>query len=190
MISIKDIREKEFSRQVKGYNTDEVEDFLDELADQTEALVRENLKMSQELKALREAAAQPQAVPAPLAQSEIVPAEPEGTAKEESLTAINEPQYFKNLELTLRDTLISAQKIADETVAEARKKANQLIASAEEKAAAIHSAAKVEAEALRNETEEMKKAAADYRARFLRLVEDQVHILKADDSLYQDGEKK
>ena len=62
--------------------------------------------------------------------------------------------------------------------------------SAEEKAAAINSAAKVEAEALRAETEEMKKAAADYRARFLRLVEDQVHILKADDSLYQDGEKK
>ena len=29
MISIKDIREKEFSRQVKGYNTEEVEDFLD-----------------------------------------------------------------------------------------------------------------------------------------------------------------
>ena len=56
MISIKDIREKEFSRQVKGYNTEEVEDFLDELADQTEALVRENLKMSQELKELREAA--------------------------------------------------------------------------------------------------------------------------------------
>lgn len=187
MISIKDIREKEFSRQVKGYNTEEVEDFLDELADQTEALVRENLKMSQELKELREAAAQAKSAPAPVAESAIVPVEP--VQDRGDATAINEPQYFKNLELTLRDTLISAQKIADETVAEARKKANQMIAAAEEKAAAINSAAKVEAEALRTETEEMKKAAADYRARFLRLVEDQVHILKADDSLYQDGDK-
>lgn len=188
MISIKDIREKEFSRQVKGYNTEEVEDFLDELADQTEALVRENLKMSQELKELREAASQAKAVPAPAAESAVVAVEP--APEKAEVSAINEPQYFKNLELTLRDTLISAQKIADETVAEARKKANQMIAAAEEKAAAINSAAKVEAEALRAETEEMKKAAADYRARFLRLVEDQVHILKADDSLYQDGEKK
>ena len=188
MISIKVIREKEFSRQVKGYNTEEVEDFLDELADQTEALVRENLKMSQELKELREAASQAKAVPAPVAESAVVAVEP--APEKAEVSAINEPQYFKNLELTLRDTLISAQKIADETVAEARKKANQMIAAAEEKAAAINSAAKVEAEALRAETEEMKKAAADYRARFLRLVEDQVHILKADDSLYQDGEKK
>lgn len=188
MISIKDIREKEFSRQVKGYNTEEVEDFLDELADQTEALVRENLKMSQELKELREAASQAKAVPAPAAESAVVAVEP--APEKAEVSTINEPQYFKNLELTLRDTLISAQKIADETVAEARKKANQMIAAAEEKAAAINSAAKVEAEALRAETEEMKKAAADYRARFLRLVEDQVHILKADDSLYQDGEKK
>lgn len=188
MISIKDIREKEFARQVKGYNTDEVEDFLDELADQTEALVRENLKMSEELKALREAAAAPApVVPAPAAESAVVPAPVQECAE---TAAINEPQYFKNLELTLRDTLISAQKIADETVAEARRKANQMIASAEEKAAAIQSAARVEAESLRAETEEMRKAAADYRARFLRLVEDQVHILKADDSLYQDGEAK
>lgn len=188
MISIKDIREKEFSRQVKGYNTEEVEDFLDELADQTEALVRENLKISEELKALREAAAQAPVVPAPVAESAVVPVAPVQEAPETA--AINEPQYFKNLELTLRDTLISAQKIADETVAEARKKANQMIAAAEEKAAAINSAAKVEAESLRAETEEMRKAAADYRARFLRLVEDQVHILKADESLYQDGEAK
>ena len=32
--------------------------------------------------------------------------------------------------------------------------------------------------------EELKKAAEDYRARFLRLLEDQAHILKADDSLF------
>jgi len=49
----------------------------------------------------------------------------------------DEPQYFKNLETTLRETLISAQRLADETVAEARKKANTMVANAEEQAAAI-----------------------------------------------------
>jgi len=195
MISIKDIREKDFSRQVRGYNTEEVEDFLDELAEQTEELVRENLKQVEEIKNLRaalEAANQApaQAVPvavveAPVAVCESEPVEAQAI---EASAAINEPQYFKNLELTLRDTLISAQKIADETVAEARKKANQMIAAAEEKAAAITSAAKVEVESVRAESEEMKKAAEDYRTKFLRLVEDQVRVLKADDSLFQDAE--
>ena len=69
-------------------------------------------------------------MPAPVAERAVVAVEPAPEKAEAS--AINEPQYFKNLELTLRDTLISAQKIADETVAEARKKANQMIAAAEE----------------------------------------------------------
>ena len=196
MISIKDIREKDFSRQVRGYNTDEVEDFLDELAEQTEELVLENLKLVEEIKILRAALeAANQAAPAqpvaavaveePVVLCESEPVEPQAT---ETASAINEPQYYKNLELTLRDTLISAQKIADETVAEARKKANQMIAAAEEKAAAINSAAKVEAESVRAESEEMKKAVEDYRTKFLRLVEDQVRVLKADESLFQDAE--
>ena len=50
---------------------------------------------------------------------------------------------------------------------------------------AITSSAKVEAEAVRAETEEARKAAADYRARFLRLVEDQMHVLKADNTLFE-----
>ena len=98
--------------------------------------------------------------------------------------AIDEPQYFKNLETTLRETLISAQRLADETVADARKKANAMIASAEEQAANVTAAAKAEVETHKSEAEELKKAAEDYRARFLRLLEDQAHILKADDSLF------
>ena len=38
-ITIKDIHEKEFTKQVRGYSIDEVDDFLDELADQMEAMI-------------------------------------------------------------------------------------------------------------------------------------------------------
>ncbi|MBR0464481.1 MAG: DivIVA domain-containing protein [Clostridia bacterium] len=174
-ITIKDIHEKEFSRQVRGYSIDEVDDFLDQLATQMEAMIRENreaLAAAEEAKAA--AASAPVAVPVQPVQPVQTPAAP----------AIDEPAYFKNLETTVRDTLINAQRLADETIGDARKKANALIASAEEQAAGITSAAHAEAEAARAETEEIKKAAEDYKGKFLRLLEEQAHILKADDSLF------
>ena len=41
-ISVRDIQEKEFSRQKRdGYNIEEVDDFLDEISDQLSVLIRE-----------------------------------------------------------------------------------------------------------------------------------------------------
>ena len=177
-ITVKDIHEKEFSKQVRGYSIEEVDDFLDELAAQLEALIKENREARAALEAAKAA---PVVVSAPAAAPVVVEAQP----APQPAPLMDEPQYFKNLETTLRETLINAQRLADETVAEARKKANALVASAEEQAAALTSAAKAEAEGVRAESEEMKKAAEDYRARFLRLLEDQLHILKADDSIFE-----
>ena len=190
-ITVKDIHEKEFSKQVRGYSIDEVDDFLDELAEQMEVMIKENREALAEAEAAKAELAQLKAeksaaVAAPVVVAEepksivaVAPAQPV-----QQSAAIDEPQYFKNLELTLRDTLISAQRLADETVADARKKANAMIASAEEQAANVTAAAKAEVETHKSEAEELKKAAEDYRARFLRLLEDQAHILKADDSLF------
>lgn len=190
-ITVKDIHEKEFSKQVRGYSIDEVDDFLDELAEQMEAMIKENREALAEAEAAKAELAQLKAektatVAAPVVVAEepksivaVAPAQPV-----QQSAAIDEPQYFKNLETTLRETLISAQRLADETVADARKKANAMIASAEEQAANVTAAAKAEVETHKSEAEELKKAAEDYRARFLRLLEDQAHILKADDSLF------
>jgi cell division initiation protein len=193
-ITVKDIHEKEFSKQVRGYSIDEVDDFLDELAEQMEAMIKENRAAVAEAEAAKaelnqlksETPVTSTAVAAPVVVAEAaktvdiaVPAQPVQQAN-----TIDEPQYFKNLETTLRETLISAQRLADETVAEARKKANAMIASAEEQAANVTAAAKAEVETQKSEAEELKKAAEDYRARFMRLLEEQAHILKADESLF------
>ena len=189
-ITVKDIHEKEFSKQVRGYSIDEVDDFLDELAEQMEVMIKENREALAEAEAAKAELAQLKAeksaaVAAPVVVAEepksivaVAPAQPV-----QQSAAIDEPQYFKNLETTLRETLISAQRLADETVADARKKANAMIASAEEQAANVTAAAKAEVETHKSEAEELKKDAEDYRARFLRLLEDQAHILKADDCL-------
>ena len=45
-ISVKDIQEKEFSRQKRdGYMVEEVDDFLDQIADQLSVLIRENMAL-------------------------------------------------------------------------------------------------------------------------------------------------
>ena len=53
-ISVKDIQEKEFSRQKRdGYNIEEVDDFLDEISDQLSVLIRENMALAEQVKALQ-----------------------------------------------------------------------------------------------------------------------------------------
>lgn len=162
MITIKDIREKEFAAEKNGYNQDEVDNFLDEIAEQTETLIRENQQLAAQLKE---------------ANDKLV------NVKTDMIE--DEQAYIKNVEAALRETLISAQRIAEETVAKARKDAKQAVASAEEQANAILSSAKAEAETAKAETAEIRKAIEDYRARFIRLVEEQAAVLKTDLGLFE-----
>ena len=179
-ISVKDIREKKFSYQKKdGYNVDEVDDFLDEIVDQLSVLIRENMALSEQVKTLEAQAEKggalfSEAVAAPVKEEPAKEAEP----------AYDEPSYFKNLEIAMRDTLINAQRIADDTVAEARAKAQELVKSAEEQASATLANAKTEADGIKAEADNVRKAIANYRASFRHLVEGQVQILKETDSLF------
>ena len=188
-ISVKDIQEKEFSRQKRdGYNIEEVDDFLDEISDQLSVLIRENMALAEQVKALQaeneklEASASAPARAAAEPTPAPIPAPVEAVSSDEP--AYDEPSYFKNLQLTLRDTLINAQRIADETVAEARKKAQEVITGAEEQAATTVSNAKAEAESVKAEADNIRKTIATYRANFRRLVEGQVQVLKETDSLF------
>ena len=177
-ISVKDIQEKEFSRQKRdGYNIEEVDDFLDEISDQLSVLIRENMALAEQVKALQ---AENEKLEA--SASAPIPAPVGAVSSDEP--AYDEPSYFKNLQLTLRDTLINAQRIADETVAEARKKAQEVITGAEEQAATTVSNAKAEAESVKAEADNIRKTIATYRANFRRLVEGQVQVLKETDSLF------
>lgn len=184
-ITVKDINEKVFTKQVRGYSIEEVDDFLDELAAQMETLIRENRALVQQLEEAKETAVNvveaPVVAPAPVVVAQPAPV----IAAPAQAVLADDSQYFKNLESALHDTLLNAQRLADETVADARKKANNMVATAEEQAAAITASANAEAESVRAEADEVRKAAADYRARFLRMLEDQVHVLKADSSLFE-----
>lgn len=181
-ISVKDIQEKVFPTQaVNGYDVEQVDDFLDAIADQIGALIRENLALKGQVTKLDE----------------------ELSAKEKALQETiaktpdyNEEGYFKNLQSAMRDSLISAQRVADEATSAAKAQASEIVDAAKAEASKVLENAKVEAAkisesaqsaatAAKAEYESLKAAADNYRGTFRKLVEDQLQVLKANDLLFK-----
>ena len=116
-ISVKDIQEKVFPTQpTGGYNIEQVDDFLDEISEQLGALVRENIALNSELSKLSDALEEKERA---LAEAQSKPPD------------YNEAGYFKNLESAMRESLIGAQRLADETSAAAKAEADRMVKEAE-----------------------------------------------------------
>lgn len=167
-ISVKDIKEKDFSAQKHGYSIEEVDDFLDEIADQVSELIRENMALKAELKAAKEA-------PAP---------EPVVIEKESAPAQIDDQGYFKDLQNAMRESLINANRIAEETRKQAEQEAANKVNAAQVQADAIVSDARAEADACKAEAQQLREAAAKYRADFRKLIEDQVDVIKSREGLF------
>ena len=180
-ISVRDIQEKEFATQAKGgYSVEEVDDFLDEIADQLSALIRENLDLNKQVKALEE---------------DVEAAKKAAAEAEAKTPEYNEKGYFDNLQAAMREAIIGAQRIADETVAEAKTQADQMKAEAREQADATVGQAKTEAEkitadakgrleSLEQQYEALKASAKSFKADFGRILEEQTALLKDKTNLF------
>lgn len=166
-ISVKDIKEKDFTAQKHGYSIEEVDDFLDEIADQVSELIKDNFALKDQLKAAQEA----------------VPAETVVVEKE-TKPEFDDTGYFKNLENAMRESLINAQRIAEETRKKADDEASAMIADATNRAEAITADAKAEVEACKAEAQALRESIAKYRADFRALIEEQVQALKTRESLF------
>ena len=178
-ISVKDIQAKEFSTvSGNGYDMEQVDDFLDELAEQLGALIRENLALNGQVKELQES---------------LSAAEASNAEMEKKLPDYNETGYFKNLESAMRESLIGAQRIADETVSEANRKAQQAIddarapaeqtvAEADANAQQITDSAKQAVSDLTAEADRLRGVISTYKASFRKLVEEQLAALNSADA--------
>ena len=96
----------------------------------------------------------------------------------------------------MRDSLISAQRVADEdhrggeggSGKDGRRRqggAEKTVADAQAQAKHLTETAQSTADAARAEYESMKAAAENYRASFRKLVEGQLEVLKANDILFK-----
>ena len=179
-ISVKDIQEKEFATVAENaYDAIQVDDFLDELAEQLGATMRENLALNAQMKDL---------------QAALAAAEAAKEEAEKKTPDYNESAYLKNLESAMRESLIGAQRIADETIAEANKKAQQTIddantqadktvADATAHAKAITDAAEKAVAEMKAESDRLHAVVDAYRTNFKKMLDEQLAALKAGEAL-------
>ena len=191
-ISVRDIQEKEFSTQATGgYNIEQVDDFLDEISEQMAALVRENLELNRQIKSR---------------EVELSAARAQAAAAEAKTPDYNEKSYFENLQNAMRESLIGAQRIADETLEEAnrkaqktvgdaqvqadqitvtaREKADTLVSKAQEEAEQITADARTRVETLEKRYETLKASAASFKAEFSRMLDQQATALRESNGLF------
>ncbi len=126
-ITVKAIHEKEFKYKMRGYDDVEVDDFLDEVAEEFERLAKEVSDL-----------------------------------KKNADHSGEQVGNIKSLETTLRDTLVTAHRTADEMVREAQNKANAIIANAEKEAENIVADARNQTVALKGEFQALKQRTTDY----------------------------
>ena len=172
-ITVQMIVDKEFKVKVKGYDQVEVDDFLDAICDEMIAMQDEINSLQSKLRA--QPAAIPGAfgsVPTPAAKKEPEPAHAAPAVRDTSETA--------------RKLLDSAQQVYDQMVADARKEADEIVSGARARAESAVGDLENEKDRLKGEIETLKAAARDYRSRFLRLIEDQTHVINAEDELFKE----
>lgn len=180
-ITVAMIEEKEFKTKIKGYDPVEVDEFLDEICDEMVAMQEEIATLNSRLNQAGRAAAPltpvpaPAAVPVPAAAVPVpvkVAEPPKAEKKEESSEAAQK-------------LLSRAQKMYDDMIADAKEEADQILKEARSKADLGLEALEEEKKTLQDEIEMLKAAAKDYKARFLALIEDQQHVLKAESALFE-----
>ena len=117
MLTPTDIHNKDFKKSFRGYDPDQVDDFLDQIVNDYERLFRDNAKLKEDLE-----------------------------RKDRDL------DRMRQLEGNLQDTLVVAQRTAEEVTKTARQKAEDLRAAAETECANLRERVVAETERLRNQT--------------------------------------
>lgn len=140
-----DIHNKEFSRSFRGYNEDEVDQFLDEIVEEFERLYKENLELKDRISML-----------------------------------VDQINQYKTMESTLKETLVTAQKAANDVAASAQKKSDIIIKEAEQQAQKIIEDAHKQVIQIKKEHENYKKQIQIFKARFRGLLETQLEMLRDD----------
>ncbi len=97
MLTSMDIRNHEFEKGFRGYNEEQVNEFMNQVANEFETLYRDNRELKEAVDQLRD-----------------------------------ENTRYKNMEETMTNTLMLAQKTAEEAKVNARREAELIISSAEQ----------------------------------------------------------
>ncbi|MEO1773038.1 MULTISPECIES: DivIVA domain-containing protein [Enterococcus] len=163
-----DIQNKSFSTKMRGYNQDEVDDFLDMIVRDYEDSISKNRELEKALKHAEEKLEYFNELKEALNQSIVVA---QDTADKVKSSASKESEVI----------VTSAQNRADELITNAEKKAHLLTSTAEDRAREILSDATSQARQLAAETNDLKKKTRTFHQQLLLLLETQLDQAKSGD---------
>jgi cell division initiation protein len=134
-----DIHHKEFRHSLRGYSEEEVDGFLDQVADEVDRLFKENIDLSEKLEQANERV-----------------------------------RSYQMMESTLNNTLVSAQRSAEEIVNKAGLEADGMLRDAELKAKEIVHNALSKKQTVANELIRIKQAEERFRDGYRAVLEAQL----------------
>lgn len=175
-----DIHDKEFKRSFRGYDVDEVNDFLDQIIKEFEFLIREKEQLEQQVEELqaeleRVMEEQEQSMSAPVPSRESQPPQRYQDTQVTSSTALT------SMEQSIHKSIRVAQEVAEEVRLNAKKEAELIVQEAEKNADRIINEALQKARSIHSELLDLKQKATIYRARFRTLVQSHLDILENSD---------
>ena len=163
-----DIQNKDFSTKMRGYNQDDVDDFLDQVTRDYEDALQKNRELEKSLKHAEEKLQYFNELKDALNQSIIVA---QDTADKVKSSANKESEMI----------ITSADNHAKETLVEAERKSNAMIADAEAKSTQILAEAIERARQLAGETEDLKKKTRVFHQRLSLMLETQLEQVKSEE---------
>ncbi len=142
-ITAREIDEKSFRKSLSGYKVEEVDDYLDDVADEMERLEKENEAL-----------------------------------KAQVATHQEKEKRIAEMEQTLRDTLITAQRAAEDVLKASREKAAAMIKDSELEGRRILEDAELQAQEAVRRLEGIRRDVAGVKALIRRVIGEQLRLLE------------
>lgn len=143
MIMPLDILNRKFKKGFKGYNTEEVDSFMEDISEDYENLYKENIDLKDKITILNEAV-----------------------------------QHYKNIEHTLQNTLLIAQKTSEDIKNTAYQTADSIKKEAEIESQGIRNQSKMEIEQLSKEYEFLKRQYETFKIKFRAMLTSQIEAIE------------
>ena len=159
MLSMNDIINASFRKSgFSGYRTDDVDQFIDQVKESYDALVKKDLEQKESYERLK--------------------AENDQLVEKIKILAAKVEDYRVE-EDEIKNALVSAQKLGDASIRESRHKAEIIVKDANIKAERIVSGAKQSVIEQQKEMERLQQSVSDFRSKLLNLYKEHLTLIDA-----------
>jgi len=174
-----EIHNKEFGTRMRGYDQDEVNEFLDQVIRDYELLIRQNKEVNDELEISNKKLSNYEEMQESLNKSILVAQDAadrlkENTEREIEVIKLEAEKYAENIRA-------EADEYATETNKKADEYADSIHKEADDNADALLQEAVLKARKIEDETEALRKQSRVFRQRLQLLIETQLELLTKED---------